>query len=32
MDETMSTSQLIATIETKLTVTRQRIAEYVAEA
>ena len=28
----MSTSQLIATIETKLAETRQRIAEYVAEA
>ena len=28
----MSTSQLIATIETKLAVTRQRIAEYAAEA
>lgn len=28
----MSTSQLIAAVETKLAVTRQRIAEYVAEA
>ncbi len=28
----MSTSQLIAEVETKLAVTRQRIAEYVAEA
>ena len=32
MGDIVSTSQLIATIETKLAVTRQRIAEYVAEA